>query len=103
MGLRPWVLLSSRRTWRSEVDGPIAAALQLAYEVVGGADLRLEVRRADADEADEVRVAAAERPVAVAARELGDARVLPLPAAAVEGLDGDDARERRLRLVVRAQ
>src|SRR5689334_12581525 len=99
-GRRSWIL---RRPPGAEVDRPVAARLQLADEVVHRADRRVELRRADADEADEVRVAAAVRGVAVTADEVRHPRVLALPAPAVQRLDGDDALERRLRLVVRAE
>jgi hypothetical protein len=66
-------------------------------------DLRLELRRTEADEAHQMRVAAAERGVAVPRDQVLHAVVLALAAAAVEGLDRHDALERRLRLVVRAE
>src|SRR5437879_2878450 len=66
-------------------------------------DGRLELRRAHADEAHEVRVAAAVRLVAEAPDELRDACVLAFPAATVERLDGDHAVQRRLALVVVAE
>src|SRR5436190_358941 len=85
------------RPARPEVDRPVATALQLAHQVLDGADIGLEFRRADTDEAHQVRVAAAVGPVAVAADQLLDALILALPAAAVDRLDGDHAVERRLR------
>src|SRR5581483_10854499 len=94
---------SGRLTPRAEVDGPIPPAVQLAHEVVDRADVGVELGRADADEAHEMRVAAAVGTVAVAPDELLHARVLALLAAAVERLDRDHALERRSGLVVRAE
>src|SRR6185369_15797227 len=95
--------LSADLALRPEVDGPIAPARERPDEVLGRPDVRLELRRAEADEAHEMRVAAAERGVAVPRDQLLHAVVLALAAAAVERLDGDHALERRLRLVVGAQ
>src|SRR2546422_5217625 len=86
-----------------KVDWPIASARELADQIVHGPDGRLELRRAHADEAHEVRVAAAVRLVAEAPDQLRDARVLALLAASVERLDGDDAVEGRPARVVVAE
>src|SRR5688572_5458540 len=83
-----------------EIDGFIAAAAQLADEVVHGAGLRLELRRTDAGEAHEVRVAAAERPVAEPRDQRAHAFVLAALASAVQRLDRHHPVERWLRLVV---
>src|SRR6185369_14867754 len=48
---------------RPEVDGPIAPARERPDEVLGRPDVRFELRRAEADEAHEMRIAAAERGV----------------------------------------
>src|SRR5437660_12484546 len=85
------------------VDGTVTAGLQRADEIIDAPDVVVELRRADADEAHEMRVAAAERVIAEAADQLGDPIVLALAASSVERLDRDHALERRLGRVVRAE
>src|SRR5205809_4969192 len=102
-GMPPPRRLTCHRPPRPEVDGAVATALQLTHQVVNGADRRLELRRADADEAHQVRVAAPVGLVTVAADQLLDPLVLALPAAAADRLDGDHALQRRLGLVVCAE
>src|SRR5204862_127225 len=57
-GMPPPRRLTCHSPPRPEVDRAVATALQLAHQVLDGADLALELGRADANEAHQVRVAA---------------------------------------------
>src|SRR5262249_18114016 len=94
---------SGKCSSRAEIDGAAARRPQLAHQVVHGPGVGVELGRHDADEADQVGVAATEAGVAVSLHQLVDAGVLALLAAAVQRLDGDHAVQRALGLVVRAQ
>ena len=68
-----------------EIDRAVAAAPELAHQLVHAADVVLELGGADADQADQVRVAAAEGAVAVLAisactRSFSPLRLPPLSA-----------------------
>src|SRR5262245_54781228 len=89
---------STGRDLAAEVGGPGRAARQLAHQVVDATDLGVDLGRADADEAHEVRVAAAERPVSESLDQVPHPFVLAALAAAIEGLDRHHALERRLAL-----
>src|SRR5205085_9099142 len=95
------------RSWAfhpiAKVDRLVAALADRPDEILFVAHLAGELGRADADERDEMRIAATDRAVTVLLHQPFDALVLALAAAAVQDFHRPHAFERRLVVVMLAK